>query len=78
MIGWSSGPHVKRVVVLVEETDGTQRGFEVFDAKVRWEWTGVVHHGGSTARLEASGVFHRVNHPGDGLAGIPTNELEQR
>lgn len=65
-------PNPKRIVVLIEEHDGSQRGWEVTPPmSAAWHWTGVGPNG-STGRIEASGTFYRKRRAGEII-----NELDE-
>lgn len=52
--------NVRRVVVLVEELDGQQYGYEVFrPTALSWRLTGSTQEDGSHARVVVDGAFHR-------------------
>jgi hypothetical protein len=51
----------RRVVVLVEEADGKQDGWDVFEvASARWEWAGMDRNG-ARATITVTGSFHRIS-----------------
>jgi hypothetical protein len=51
--------NIRRIVILVEENDGTQHGYEVISPTVcSWQWAGL-GAGGSHADVFVSGVMHR-------------------
>lgn len=55
----------KRLVVLAEDEEGRQVGWDVFDvSEMSWRWTGVDANG-SRARIVVEGSFHRIGRTPD-------------
>lgn len=52
-------------VVLIQQNDGTQTGWHVFNVSAaRWDWAGLGPNG-SRAQLTVTGDFHRINREGE-------------
>ena len=50
----------RRVVVLIEEADGSQVGWDVFDVSTaQWAWAGLDRNG-ARATITVTGSFHRI------------------
>lgn len=66
--------NARRVVVLIQDAEGREHGWEILDpGRVRWEMTGVVlGNEGTQARITASGTFHRMS------KSPRSREIEQR
>lgn len=57
--------NARHIIVLVEDSDGTQHAFQVEPGTVGWEWTGLAEGAelgyGSEGRVTVCGRFHRKN-----------------
>lgn len=69
----------RRVVVLVEEADGNQDGWDVFDvATAKWEWAGMDRNG-ARATITVTGSFHRIRKSPEDFDALqpPARELAE-
>jgi hypothetical protein len=78
VIGHSHDPaDIRQIVVLIEQNDGSQHGYQIFNVKqVSWTFIGR-GEGGSQGRLVVEGAFHRksrqwLNDPLPPLRELPS------